>query len=309
MLRSAPLCLLVVLCVLGCRSAPVGTTTPDAVAPQPSSQPKQPPPAEAAVKKEDPCGDAPAGLERWLSDGLLVLGEYHGTVESPRAVAQAVCAASAGGRPAWLALEWPRDEQQRLEAFLSTGDEAALLEGPLWRRDYQDGRSSQAMLGLLREVRRMRAAGREVRLLTVDVPSQRESGGKERDEHMAERIAEVRAQAPAEPMVVLVGNLHATRRLIIPRSAVWRLVKRGVPLKTLMMEARGGTAWLCGVTCGVNTMIGQDLGPDPRILETESATKRGYDGMWYLVTLTASPPAWTPGGAVGGHPAAPSAPR
>jgi hypothetical protein len=264
------------------------------VSPRPALPPEQPLPPEAAGEREDPCGDAPSELKRWLQEGLLVLGEYHGTVESPRAVVQAVCAASAGGRPAWLALELPRDEQQRLESFLATGDEAALLEGPFWRRDYQDGRSSQAMLGLLREVRRLRAAGREVRLLAVDVPLQEDGGDKARDEHMAERIAEVRTRAPEEPMVFLAGNLHATRRLIIPRSAVWRLVKRGVPLKTLTLEARDGTAWLCGATCGVNSMRGTDLGPAPLLLETELATKGGYDGVWYLVTLTASPPAWTP---------------
>ena len=294
MLRSTPLYLLVILCTLGCRSVPAGTATPDAVAPQPASQLEQPPPPGLSVKTEDPCGDAPADLEPWLSEGLLVLGEYHGTLESPRAVVQALCAASASGRRAWLALEFPRDEQQRMESFLATGDEAALLESPFWRRDYQDGRSSQAMLGLLGEVRRLRGAGREVRLLAVDAPLQEDDGGKERDEHMAERIAEVRTRAPAEPMVFLVGNLHATRRLIIPRSAVWRLVKRGVSLKTLTLEARDGTAWLCGATCGVNTMRGPDLGTEPGILETERATKGGYDGVWYLVTVTASPPAWAP---------------
>jgi hypothetical protein len=286
MLRSAAICLLPLLCTLGCQSAPVATATPDTVAPRPA------PPLD--VKAEDPCRGAPAGLEGWLSEGLLVLGELHGTGESPRAALQAVCAASAGGRPAWLALEFPRDEQQRVESFLATGDEAALLEGAFWRRDYQDGRTSQAMLGLLREVRRLRAAGREVRPLAVDAPVQEDGAGKERDEHMAERIAEVRTRAPAEPMVFLVGNLHASRRLFIPRSAVWRMVKRGVPLKTLTLEARDGTAWQCGATCGVNPMRGPDLGPEPRILETERATKAGYDGVWYLVSLTASPPAWAP---------------
>jgi len=281
MIRSAPVYLLVILCTLGCRSVP-------------SSQLEQPPPPGLSVKTEDPCGDTPAELEPWLSEGLLVLGEHHGTVESPRAVVQALCAASASGRRAWLALEFPRDEQQRLESFLATGDEAALLEGPFWRRDYQDGRSSQAMLGLLGQVRRLRLAGREVRVLAVDAPPQADAGDKERDEYMAEHIAEVRARAPAEPMVFLVGNVHATRRLIIPRSAVWRLVKRGVVLKTLTLEAREGTAWQCGATCGVTTMRGPDLGPEPRLLETERATKGGYDGVWYLVTATASPPAWAP---------------
>ncbi|HEX8703751.1 MAG TPA: hypothetical protein VF815_33250 [Myxococcaceae bacterium] len=294
MLRFAVLGLLISLCTLGCRSVPAATATPDIVAPRPVPQSERPPPPEGSVKTESPCGEALAGLERWLSEGLLVLGELHGTVESPRAVMQAVCAASAGGRPTWLALEFPRDEQPRVESFLATGDEVSLRESPFWRRDYQDGRTSQAMMGLLREVRRLRAAGREVRILAVDAPVQEDDGGKERDEHMAERIAQVRSRAPAEPMVFLAGNLHATRRLIIPRSAVWRLVKQGVSLKTLTLEARDGTAWQCGATCGVNAMRGPDLGPEPRILETERSTKGGYDGVWYLVTFTASPPAWAP---------------
>lgn len=294
MFRSARPYLLVMLCTLGCRSVPTGPAAPDAVAPRPTSQLEQPPPPEPAVKAEDPCGEAPDGLERWLSEGLLVLGENHGTVEFPRATSQALCAASAGGRRAWLVLEFPADEQQRLESFLATGDEAALLESPFWRRDAQDGRTSQAMLGLLGQVRRLRGAGRDVRTLAVDAPGQGDEGGKLRDEQMAERIAQVRARAPAEPMVFLVGNIHATRRLIIPRSAVWHLVKRGVALKTLSLQTRGGAAWQCGATCGVVTMGGTDLGPEPRILETERATKGGYDGVWYLVTVTASPPAWAP---------------
>lgn len=294
MLRSARLYLLVVLCTLGCRSVPAGPATPDAEAPRAAAPLEQPPPPEPSMKAENPCGEAPAELERWLSEGLLVLGENHGTVEAPRAVVQALCAASAGGRRAWLALEFPRDEQQRMESFLATGDEAALLESPFWRRDYQDGRSSQAMLGLLGQVRRLRVAGRDVRLLAVDAPLQADAGDKERDELMAEHLAEVRTRAPAEPMVFLVGNIHATRRLIIPRSAVWRLVKQGVALKTLILEARDGTAWQCGATCGVIKMRGPDLGPEPRLLETERATKGGYDGVWYLVTVTASPPAWAP---------------
>jgi hypothetical protein len=241
---------------------------------------------------EAACADGFVDLQRWLSEGLLVFGEYHGTEESPRAIAQTVCAAAAGGKTAWLALEIPRDEQPRLDAFMATGDEAALLEGPFWRRDYQDGRSSQGMLGLLREVRRMRAAGRDVHVLAFDVPSTGGTAGEDRDAQMAARVAQARTQAPAEPMVLLVGNIHATRRLKIPRSMVWHLVKQGVSLKTLNIASRGGTAWMCGATCGVDPVSGEDLGPDPRVLETPEAVKAGYDGLWYVGSLTASPPAW-----------------
>ncbi|MFL5343967.1 MAG: hypothetical protein ACJ8AT_04205 [Hyalangium sp.] len=244
------------------------------------------------MKAETPCTDGFVDVQRWLSEGLLVLGEYHGTEESPRTAAQTVCAAAAGGKPTWLALEIPRDEQPRLDAFLATGDEAALLEGPFWRRDYQDGRSSQGMLGLLREVRRMRAAGRDVHILAFDVPSTGGAGGDDRDAQMAARVAQARTQAPSEPMVLLVGNVHATRRLKIPRSMIWHLVKQGVALKTLNIASSGGTAWMCGATCGLEHLSGEDLGPERRVLETPEAEKQGYDGLWYVGPVTAAPPAW-----------------
>ncbi|WP_224242555.1 TraB/GumN family protein [Hyalangium gracile] len=280
------LLLLVLVSATACRSA----------SPKPATAESPPPPpvttAAEPAKVEPPCADGFIDLERWLSEGLLVLGEYHGTEELPRAVAETVCAAAANGKSAWLALELPRDEQPRIDAFLAAGNEAPLLEGPFWRRDYQDGRSSQAMLGLLREVRRMRSAGRDVRVLAYDIPSTGGTAGEDRDAQMAAFVAQARTQAPAEPMVLLVGNIHATRRLKIPRSMVWHLVKLGVPLKTLNVASRGGTAWMCGATCGVAQLAGEDLGPDRRVLETPEAAKAGYDGLWYVGTVTASPPAW-----------------
>jgi hypothetical protein len=284
-----------VLSIVACRSSPERPLTPQRpVAPERprTSETQQPPQVAEPLKAEEPCVASFIDMERWLSEGLLVLGELHGTQELPRTVARTVCAATAGGRTVWLALELPRSDQERLESFLATGDEAALRESPFWRRDYQDGRSSLAMLELLREVRRMRAAGRAVRVLAFDVPFPEGTRGKERDEEMATLVAEARARTPEEPMVLLVGNIHATRRLKIPRSMVWHLLKRGVSLKTLNMASRDGSAWTCGAACGVESYGGPDLGPEPRVVETPEVTKAGYDGLWYVVSTTASPPAW-----------------
>lgn len=227
-----------------------------------------------------------------MSEGLLVFGEYHGTQEIPQVVAQTVCAVSASGKTTWLTMEIPDDEQPRIDAFLNTGDEAPLLEGPFWRRDYQDGRSSQGMLGLLREAQRLRAAGRDVRVLAMDKPSTGGNPDEDRDTHMAAVVARARTQAPTEPMVLLVGNVHATRRLKIPRSLVWRLVKQGVALKTLFMETSGGTGWMCGSSCGPEELGGVDLGPDRRVIESPKAVDAGYDALMYLGAVTPSPPAW-----------------
>lgn len=271
------------LSTAACRSSSARPLAPEAT---------QAPLLTEPVKRKAPCAATFIEVERWLSEGLLVLGELHGTEELPHTVARTVCAAAIGGKAVWLALEIPRNEQEHLESFLATGDEAALLASHFWRRDYQDGRSSQAMLELLREVRRMRGDGLAVRILAFDVPFPAGTRGRERDAEMAALVAEARARTPAEPMVLLVGNIHATRRLKIPRSMVWHLMKRGVPLKTLNMAAREGSAWTCGATCGVNPYRGPDLGPEPHVLEAPHATKEGFDGLWYVGSITASPPAW-----------------
>ncbi|WP_224373027.1 hypothetical protein [Hyalangium versicolor] len=288
------LCLIVfsVLQSIACRSAPPKLDTVEAASPRVIAESQKPARSPEPAKPTVSCGDSLIDLDRWMSDGLLVIGEQHGTQEIPRIVAQTVCAVSASGKTTWLTLEIPRDEQPRLDAFLTTGDEAALLEGPFWRRDYQDGRSSEGMLGLLREARRLRTAGRDIRLLTMDVPSTGDPAGQDRDSHMAAIVAQKRAEAPEEPMVLLVGNIHASRKVKIPRPLVWRLAKQGVALKTLLVETSGGTAWMCGSSCGPVPVSGKDFGPESRVIETPEAVTWGYDALLYLGALSPASPAW-----------------
>ncbi|HTQ81108.1 MAG TPA: hypothetical protein VMM92_14000, partial [Thermoanaerobaculia bacterium] len=102
-----------------------------------------------------------AGLAPLLAPGHgLLLGEVHGTVESPAFLANAVCLALQAGRSVTVALEIPLQEEARFEAYLgsagSAADRTALLAGAFWQDPYQDGRRSQAMLALLESLRRLR---------------------------------------------------------------------------------------------------------------------------------------------------------
>jgi hypothetical protein len=94
-------------------------------------------PAHAASPRPPDCRPS-AGLEPLLADrDALLVGEVHGTVESPAFFAETACAALAGGRAVTVALEIPVAEQARLEAFLASpggaADRAALLTGAFWR--------------------------------------------------------------------------------------------------------------------------------------------------------------------------------
>jgi hypothetical protein len=84
---------------------------------------------------------------------ILIIGEMHGTQQGPAYFCAMVHALLQIHAHVLVALELPDQNQPLIDSILmSNGDAAsttALLATPFWRRDDQDGRSSEAMLGLL----------------------------------------------------------------------------------------------------------------------------------------------------------------
>ena len=125
---------------------------------------------------------------------LVLFGEFHGTAEAPAFVAEALAASL---DPVALAIEWPRDLQPAVDAFLATGDRTRLLAEPHDFWSYRDGRSSAAMLALVDRARRLRAP---VICFDGTFPS-----AEDRDAGMAALLIEARPTR----LFVLCGNLHA----------------------------------------------------------------------------------------------------
>ena len=236
----------------------------------------------------------PMGLlpDAMLAEGhVVVLGEFHGIQQSQRAVEDVLCQALLLSREVVLALEIPEEETERLDAFLAGGGREELLTGDFWRRDYQDGRSSQAMFELIERVRAMQTAGRSVSVVLMDSVSP----GADRDNFMAGRVMIAHKRSPQAVVVVLVGNIHARAKLSLPRSMAHRLKKAGVPLHTVRLEYGEGTAWACdiggGETCGEHHLPSREKGP-PRPFEAEEdPSASGFEGRLYLGPMEASPPA------------------
>ncbi|UUZ55420.1 ChaN family lipoprotein [Massilia sp. H-1] len=107
-------------------------------------------------------------LKRALPDGGVVLfGEYHGTAEAPRLFGDCVREFAAHGERPAVFLEMMASESARLDGFLAARtDEAQLLAGAQW--GVEDGRSSQAMLDLLRLLRQETGAGRVRKVTAFD---------------------------------------------------------------------------------------------------------------------------------------------
>lgn len=252
----------------------------------------------AAARASCPAESLPAPL---VGAPLVVLGEVHGTEEVPAFVARYVCATAAGGKPVWLALEMPLEEQARLDAFMhgagTASEQAALLAGPFWRRPFQDGRSSAAMLRMLDAVRAMRAGGVPVEVLAYD------SGGAGREAGMAQQLRAAMARHGGSAFVVLTGGLHASRtrgnRFNPGFESMTYLLADLKPL-ALTVVTGGGSAWICNgqaaASCGAKDWTINQGAPPPSGSVALDAPSRQFDGSFYVGKTTASPPAAGEGG-------------
>ncbi|HEY0512862.1 MAG TPA: hypothetical protein VGH73_13215 [Thermoanaerobaculia bacterium] len=253
------------------------------------------------------CGSEIAGEEK-LTAPLVLVGDLHGTREIPATFGDLVCHAAAGrrGQTILVGLEIPASEQAAFDAFLDgdAGADAArgLLAQEFWQREYQDGRSSQAMLGLLGELRRQRKAGLKVVLRGLD--PQHYDSPSDRDAKMAATLSEaITAVRPAQTLV-LIGNVHSRTLNGYPWDAKAAYVPFGALLRArycglIALDVRnlGGSAWMCtsdvARDCGAHPLRERETtGPVPRVeLDPAAALNPGYSGALLVGKVTASPPA------------------
>src|SRR6202166_3161952 len=253
------------------------------------------------------CGAVP-GLDPLLrSRDVVLVGEMHGTVESPAFVDRAVCLALAVGRSVTVGLEIPLEEDSRIRAFLassgSASDRDALLRGAFWQAPFQDGRRSRAMLALLGDLRRSFHAGSPLHLLLLDSTAFR--GGSERDRAMARRLRDAIAAAPHDLFLVLTGNIHTRLRQGVPwdpsyepMGFVLTHLAPKLALAALDVAYTGGSAWICETpepaSCGAKALKGRPDAGSPGVTLAPTVSAEGYSGFYRVGTLTASPPAILP---------------
>jgi erythromycin esterase-like protein len=131
----------------------------------------------AAQTKRVPGTDCalPFTLPPAVTDARIVMmGDMHGTHETPRMAAEIACTIARNGTPVTLAIEMPHDEQAALDAYLaSDGGDAArssLIARSFWRtRD--DGLNTVATLGMIDRIRTLRYRGVPLAMLAIDAPS------------------------------------------------------------------------------------------------------------------------------------------
>ena len=265
-------------------------------------------PAATPPGPPDPLDCPPVhGVGTLLEEADLVLvGEQHGTVESPAFVAALACLASRGGREVAVGFELTASEEGRFAAYLESDGGAAaraeLLAGAPWRAtgSGQYGATSEAMLGLLESLRLYRAAGRRLGFALFNRSGA--GGSQARDRRMAETLGAIAAGRPEGGLLIaLTGNIHSRlapgTRWAPDYEPMGYLVRRDWPdLRVVSLDVAhaGGSAWLCTPEgCGERRLRprGEPAGDRFTITRHGEVQPDGHHGRYWVGEIHASPPA------------------
>jgi len=201
-----------------------------------------------------PCPEV-AGVERfWAKPETrwIMVGEMHGTAEMPALFGDMVCQAAAHSRrPITVALEQSEGMQPVIDTFLASDGgpaaRAAFLKAPMWGTNFQDGRSSEAMLALYDRLRLMKAAGqiRAVRGFVPVIHAPTSDGPY--NALMAERLKAM-ASEPSGLVLAYMGSVHAGKSSFGHGAATFLPAAADLPPErtiSIYLYGNGGTAWNC----------------------------------------------------------------
>ncbi len=265
--------------------------------------------AAAAVAISTPNCAAIDGAETVLADknlNFLVVGELHGTAETPAIFADLICLAAKERGNVIVGVEFPVSDQPAIDAFMTSNDvkdaRSELLKSWVWAKS-EDGRGSLAMLALFERLRDYVRSGSVSRVVAMQSTKFVDSEDYER--RMAQPLLDAQKR-DGNLTLVLVGNAHA--RLIKSnwgakpywQMAYWLPREQTITLNT---TDNGGSSWNCieegGTTEGrPNIVCKARPGRTPQNLHTRGivlngeTSADGYSGTLRLGTgTTASPPA------------------
>lgn len=142
-------------------------------------------------------------LERYK---VIAIGEHHGTDKIPLLVGK-IAEALSKNETITLALEIQQANQTGINEYLRTGDPYILQLLAHFAREYQDGRSSAAMVQLLDLARK----NKNIEVLAFDPDFN--SSGQDRDTKMAQNILKKLRKKPNQRLVVLAGNVHSATKI------------------------------------------------------------------------------------------------
>lgn len=246
--------------------------------------------AELPFEKVD---EFPAEAFGLIADKRVIwLGEVHGTCEAPQLFLGLVKLVSRHHTaPPVVALEIPSSEQGVIDRYLTSGDDAILRSAPFFKSELKDGRSSEALVKLLSQLRgEKQAAVCCFDPVLATTP-------QDRDSAMAQNLIQCARKFPNSKLVVLSGTVHAS---IVEgtswdptyRPAAFELGKKLDSIVSFTLAYEAGTAWTYDDTgFGEHLLKGARWsGTKPHYITLYPKPERGHNGAIFSRTLTGSPP-------------------
>jgi hypothetical protein len=190
---------------------------------------------------------------------LLIIGEIHGTQETPAFVA-ALVRATSKNRPVRVGLEWPAWMNDYVVTYFASqgtmDDRKKMLRMGYWKTP--DGRSSEAMVDLVDTIRHLRQQGRHIDIFLMEpnvptTPADLQSNFLTRKENgMAKALKAALNTAPSNALVIAYMGSYHTRYVEdtnYPQPSVLQQVIDDHPLY-ISTQADAGGAWVCQERCG-----------------------------------------------------------
>ena len=225
----------------------------------------------------------------FVSGSTLLVGEVHGSAEIPQLLWSMACNFARAGAPIVVGMEIPSLEQAGIDRYLassgSAGDRKQLLDGAFWSSEFKDGRSSEAVFGLIERIRAARHRG-----VSIDFQAVVDSTpGGDYDAAIARGIERVRGRNRDAVLIVSAGNNHTRVDTVAAAGGILR--QRGISFTSLDVVTGGGTVWGCGDGCKVHDF---DSGHAPSRtwhVDMTPIAGRIWDGTIFIGRVSASPPA------------------
>lgn len=230
---------------------------------------------------------------------FFVLGETHGTNESPAVTLELICHLRSQYQRIFVGLEIPMEEAKVLGLAGSVPDQqliADLQSSYFWSRDFQDGRSSQAMISLLKALNDMK---KNVSLFAFASSEEQAEKGLTRVAAMTENTkTALYDYSKTDAVVILTGNYHAQKRNDNTNVSFAQELTKEFTVTSVKLSHEKGKAWNCYPGKEKSIVCGERQLQDNRIQKTEvskttplfHSVQSGFDGEIVLKNVTASFP-------------------
>ncbi len=256
---------------------------------------------------------------------FLVLGELHGTAESPQLVGDLACGLARSGKRILVGIEFDAFRNPALQEAWKLPDAEFEKQLPTigWA-GRNDGVASRAMFNLVVRLHALKTRGASIDIVAFNGPRNEAQQARfaalarqgPHEAAQAENVADAAAASPHDIVLVLVGDFHARKRTVGEGAdrfdpMALRLSRSG-PVLSLRLRYAGGTAWNCQLKPGLQLRSGDPItanaitcGEYPVSATTDlrrqpfvqlgafpgSAEDNGFDGFFWVGPIHASVPA------------------